>query len=86
MNIDGKMNSLTSKNALEAKADEKVLFITSRANRDTRIHLGGGHADVSAPANTSYLMRLLSINCGRSSLKLAAGVVWMFSMTYFSHF
>ena len=46
MNIFGKMNSLTGKNALEAKADEKVLFITSRANRDTRINHIGAHADL----------------------------------------
>ena len=40
------MNALTGNNALKAKVGEKVLFITSQANRDTRIHLIGGHADL----------------------------------------
>ena len=37
---------------------EKVLFITSQANRDTRFHLIGGHADLYWPGgkfnNTPY--------------------------------
>ncbi|KOH43527.1 copper-containing nitrite reductase [Sunxiuqinia dokdonensis] len=44
--FNGKMNALTGDKALEAKVGEKVLFITSQANRDTRIHLIGGHADL----------------------------------------
>lgn len=44
--FNGKMNALTGNNALEAKVGEKVLFITSQANRDTRTHLIGGHADI----------------------------------------
>lgn len=44
--FNGKMNALTANNALKAKVGEKVLFITSQANRDTRIHLIGGHADL----------------------------------------
>lgn len=44
--FNGKMNALTGNNALNAKVREKVLFITSQANRDTRIHLIGGHADL----------------------------------------
>ena len=44
--FDGKEGALTGNNALTAKVGEKVLFITSQANRDTRIHLIGGHADL----------------------------------------
>ncbi len=44
--FNGKSNALTGNNALNAKVGEKVLFITSQANRDTRIHLIGGHADL----------------------------------------
>lgn len=44
--FNGVTGSLTGKNALTANVGEKVLFITSQANRDTRIHLIGGHADV----------------------------------------
>ncbi len=44
--FNGKMNALTGNNAVKAKVGEKVLFITSQANRDTRIHLIGGHADL----------------------------------------
>jgi len=44
--FNGVTGSLTGKNALKAKVGDKVLFITSQANRDTRIHLIGGHADL----------------------------------------
>jgi nitrite reductase (NO-forming) len=44
--FNGKTNALTGPNALQAKTGEKVLFITSQANRDTRMHLIGGHADL----------------------------------------
>ncbi len=37
---------LTGSNALTANVGDKVLFITSSANRDTRIHIIGGHADL----------------------------------------
>ncbi|HTN09075.1 copper-containing nitrite reductase [Agriterribacter sp.] len=47
--FNGKKGALTGKNALTAKVGEKVLFITSQANRDTRIHLIGGHADLYWP-------------------------------------
>lgn len=44
--FNGVTGSLTGKNALTANVGDKVLFITSEANRDTRIHLIGGHADL----------------------------------------
>lgn len=44
--FNGKVDALTGTNALKANVGEKVLFITSQANRDTRIHLIGGHADL----------------------------------------
>ncbi len=44
--FNGVTGSLTGKNALAANVGDKVLFITSQANRDTRIHLIGGHADL----------------------------------------
>ena len=44
--FNGVTSSLTGKNALTANVGDKVLFITSQANRDTRIHLIGGHADL----------------------------------------
>ncbi|MBN9003537.1 MAG: NTP transferase domain-containing protein, partial [Rhizobiales bacterium] len=40
--FNGKKGALLGKNALTAKVGEKVLFITSQANRDTRFHLIGG--------------------------------------------
>lgn len=56
--FNGKEGALTGKNALTAKVGEKVLFITSQANRDTRFHLIGGHADLYWPGgkfnNTPY--------------------------------
>ena len=47
--FNGKEGALTGKNALTANVGEKVLFITSQANRDTRFHLIGGHADLYWP-------------------------------------
>ncbi len=44
--FNGVQGSLMGENALKAKVGDKVLFITSQANRDTRIHLIGGHADL----------------------------------------
>jgi len=43
--FNGVSGALLGKNALKANVGDKVLFITSQANRDTRIHLIGGHAD-----------------------------------------
>lgn len=47
--FNGKEGALTGKNALTAKVGEKLLFITSQANRDTRFHLIGGHGDLYWP-------------------------------------
>lgn len=44
--FNGVTGALIGKNALTANVGDKVLFITSQANRDTRIHLIGGHADL----------------------------------------
>lgn len=44
--FNGKAGSLTGQYALTAEVGEKVLFIHSQANRDSRPHLIGGHADL----------------------------------------
>ncbi len=44
--FEGSVGALTGDNALKARVGEKVLFIHSQANRDTRIHLIGGHGDL----------------------------------------
>ena len=44
--FNGKVGALTGDNALKARVGEKVLFIHSQANKDTRIHLVGGHGDL----------------------------------------
>ncbi len=44
--FNGKKGSLTGDNAMKAKVGEKVLFIHSQANRDSRPHLIGGHGDL----------------------------------------
>jgi len=44
--FNGSVGALTGKNALSAKVGEKVLFIHSQANRDSRPHLIGGHGDL----------------------------------------
>ncbi len=45
--FNGSVGALTGKNALTAKVGDKVLFIHAQANRDTRPHLIGGHADLT---------------------------------------
>jgi len=44
--FNGAVGALTGGNALTAAVGEKVLFIHSQANRDSRPHLIGGHADL----------------------------------------
>jgi nitrite reductase (NO-forming) len=43
--FNGRVDSLTGKNALYAKVGENVLFLHSQADRDSRIHIVGGHGD-----------------------------------------
>lgn len=45
LTFNGAVGALTGKNAMSAKVGETVMFIHGQANRDTRIHLIGGHAD-----------------------------------------
>ena len=44
--FNGSKNALTGENAMTAKVGERVMFIHSVANRDTRPHLIGGHGDL----------------------------------------
>ncbi len=44
--FNGSVGALTGESALTANVREKVLFIHSQANRDSRPHLIGGHADL----------------------------------------
>lgn len=44
--FNGSVGALTGDRALTAKTGERVLIIHSQANRDTRPHLIGGHADL----------------------------------------
>lgn len=44
--LNGAVGALTGEAALTARTGEKVLFIHSQANRDSRPHLIGGHGDL----------------------------------------
>lgn len=44
--FNGSVGALTGDNALKARVGEKVLFLHSQANRDSRVHLIGGHGDL----------------------------------------
>ncbi|MCZ6554224.1 MAG: copper-containing nitrite reductase, partial [SAR324 cluster bacterium] len=44
--FNGSVGALTGENAMRAMVGERVLFIHSQANRDSRIHLIGGHGDL----------------------------------------
>lgn len=56
--FNGRRNSLTGRNAMSVNVGDNVLFISGQANRDTRLHLIGGHADLFWPggkfSNTPY--------------------------------
>jgi nitrite reductase (NO-forming) len=52
MTFNGKVGALTGDNAMKAKVGETVLFLHSQANRDTRIHLIGGHGDLVWPGGS----------------------------------
>jgi nitrite reductase (NO-forming) len=43
--FEGRVNALTGKNALVANVGENVLLIHSQADRESRIHIVGGHGD-----------------------------------------
>lgn len=43
--FNGAVGALTGEHALTAKVGERVLFVHSQANRDSRPHLIGGHGD-----------------------------------------
>ena len=44
--FNGRVGGLTGENALTAEQGERVLFVHSQANRDSRPHLIGGHGDL----------------------------------------
>ncbi|MCZ6474311.1 MAG: copper-containing nitrite reductase, partial [SAR324 cluster bacterium] len=44
--FNGAVGALTGANALKATVGERVLFLHSQANRDSRPHLIGGHGDL----------------------------------------
>ncbi|HLT42144.1 MAG TPA: copper-containing nitrite reductase, partial [Sphingobacteriaceae bacterium] len=56
--FNGKRNSLTGQNSPVVNVGDNVLLISAQANRDTRLHLIGGHADLFWPGgkfnNTPY--------------------------------
>jgi nitrite reductase (NO-forming) len=43
--FNGRVNALTGKNAYFVNVGENVLFIHFQADRDSRIHIVGGHGD-----------------------------------------
>lgn len=46
LTFNGTVGALTGDNAMKANVGETVMFIHSQANRDSRVHLIGGHADL----------------------------------------
>ncbi len=44
--FNGKVGALTGEQAMKASVGETVLFIHSQANRDSRVHIIGGHGDL----------------------------------------
>jgi nitrite reductase (NO-forming) len=50
--FNGAVGALPKDNALKANVGDKVLFIHSQANRDSRPHLIGGHGDLVWPSGS----------------------------------
>ena len=50
--FNGSAGALTGEHALKARVGEKVLFLHSQANRDSRVHLIGGHGDLVWPGGS----------------------------------
>ncbi len=50
--FNGSVGALTGEHALTARVGEKVLFLHSQANRDSRVHLIGGHGDLVWPGGS----------------------------------
>ncbi len=46
LTFNGKVGALTGEHAMKASVGETVLFIHSQANRDSRVHIIGGHGDL----------------------------------------
>lgn len=46
LTFNGKVGAITGENAMKATVGDTVLFIHSQANRDSRVHLIGGHGDL----------------------------------------
>jgi nitrite reductase (NO-forming) len=46
LTFNGSVGALTGENSLKANVGDRVLFIHSQANRDSRVHLIGGHGDL----------------------------------------
>ena len=44
--FNGKVGELTGDHAMQASVGETVLFIHPQANRDSRVHIVGGHSDL----------------------------------------
>ena len=46
LTFNGKVGAITGESAMKATVGDTVLFIHSQANRDSRVHLIGGHGDL----------------------------------------
>ena len=74
---NGKVGALTGDNAMKAKVGETVLFIHSQANRNTSVHLIGGHGDLIWPGG-SFSDKPQT---NRETWPVAAGeaIAWMYT-------
>ncbi len=74
---NGKVGALTGDNAMKAKVGETILFIHSQANRNTSVHLIGGHSDFFWPGGSFDD----TPHTNRETWPVAAGeaVAWMYT-------
>lgn len=76
--FNGKVGSLVGKNAMTAKVGEKVLFITSEANNDSRFHIIGGHADLYWPGGKFNNTPLIDFETWAVPAGSAAATIYQF--------
>lgn len=76
--FNGSVGSVTGANALSANVGEKVLFITSSANLDTRLHIVGGHADLYWPGGSFGVKPLIDFETWPVSGGSAVAVIYEF--------
>lgn len=87
--FNGRKGSTIGRNALQTTVGKKVLLISGQANRDTRMHLIGGHADLYWPLGKFHNRPLVDLETWDIPGGSAAAALYKFrepgTYTYLNH-